>query len=150
MNDRHRVVRSSTGPPTRSQRGSLSLEAVLVLPILALVVVGLLEVAGFVRDVLLVHEAARAAVRTAATTSGREPVVAAARDAAPELSLEVVVDPPVRGDGDLVSVVVHTDRRVGPANHRLSARTVARVEPAVGTIPGQAPRPWPWGPEDAP
>ena len=110
----------------------LSLEAVWVLPALALLVVGLLSTVGLVRDVLLLHEAARAGARTAATTSGQEAVVTAARQAAPELDLTVTVRPVTRRDGDLAQVEVRASRTIGPVRHPLSARAVARVEPVVG------------------
>ena len=104
-----------------------------VLPVMALLVVGLLEVAGLVRDVLLAHEAARAGARVAATTTGSAPVATAAREAAPELDLVASVVPHVRRDGDLATVTVTTSRKIGPVTHRVRARAVARVEPAVGT-----------------
>jgi Flp pilus assembly protein TadG len=113
----------------------LSLEAVAMLPILALLLFALLETAGVLRDVLLVHEASRAGARAAATSSGTEPVAAAARAAAPELTVQVSVEPAVRRDGDLATVRVSADRRVGPVTHRFAASAVARVEPAVGTTP---------------
>jgi hypothetical protein len=136
MSRRSREVRRHAGPPspTPSEDGSLSLEAVLILPVLALLVVGLLQVAAIVTDVLLVHEAARVGGRTAATTSGADPVVEAARAAAPELEgLSVRVQPVVRRDGDLARVEVSVVRRLGPASHTLRATSVVRVEPAVGT-----------------
>ena len=111
----------------------LSLEAVWMLPVLALLVLGLLETAGVLRDVLLAHEAARAAARTAATTSGDSAVISAAREAAPELELRVDVSPTVRRDGDLAVVEVRAERRIGPVTHTIRARAIARVEPAVGT-----------------
>lgn len=114
------------------QAGVLSLEAVWILPALALLVVGLLLALGLVRDVLLLHEAARAGVRAAVVSSGADGVVTAARHAAPELDLTIHVDPVARHDGDLVTVRVHTTRTIGPVDHRLSARAVGRVEPAVG------------------
>ncbi|TVP66524.1 MAG: hypothetical protein EA340_11580, partial [Nitriliruptor sp.] len=114
------------------QAGVLSLEAVWILPALALLVVGLLLALGLVRDVLLLHEAARAGVRAAVVSSGADGVATAARQAAPELDLTVQVHPVVRHDGDLVTVRVHTTRTIGPVDHRLSARAVGRVEPAVG------------------
>jgi Flp pilus assembly protein TadG len=139
------AVPRAAGPPapgpaagprrTAREDGVLSLEAVMILPVLALLVVGLLEVAGLVRDVLLVHEAARMGVRVAATTTGSEPVRRAARDAAPELDLQVSVDPLARRDGDLVTVRVTTARRIGPVQHRVQARALARVEPVVGANP---------------
>jgi hypothetical protein len=134
-----------TGPAQTPDRdeghaGVLSLEAVWILPALALLVVGLLLALGLVRDVLLLHEAARVGVRTAVTTNGAEAAVAAARSAAPELELTVHVNPVVRSDGDLVTVRVHATRTIGPVVHRLSARAVGRVEPVVGPgRPGLAP-----------
>jgi hypothetical protein len=124
-------------PPLTSDRrsmreaGVLSLEAVWILPALALLVVGLVLTLGLVRDVLLLHEAARAGARTAATSTGAEPVIAAARHAAPELDLTVHVHPVARRDGDLVTVRTHATRTIGPIRHQLSARAVARVEPVV-------------------
>jgi hypothetical protein len=124
-----RAGRRSAGDA--GQAGVLSLEAVWLLPALALLVVGLVLTLGLVRDVLLLHEAARAGARTAATTTGAEPVVIAARQAAPELDLTVHVHPVARRDGDLVTVRTHTTRVIGPIRHELSARAVARVEPVV-------------------
>ncbi|MFP4234380.1 MAG: TadE family type IV pilus minor pilin [Nitriliruptoraceae bacterium] len=109
----------------------LSLEAVWVLPALALLVVGLVLTLGLVRDVLLLHEAARAGARTAATTTGALQVITAARQAAPELDLTVHVSPVDRRNGDLVTVWTSTTRMIGPIRHDLSARAVARVEPVV-------------------
>lgn len=117
----------------------LSLEAVLLLPVLALLMLSLFQVAAVLRDVLVLHEAARSGVRVAATTSGVAPVVHAARAAAPELELAVEVRPQVRRAGDQVTVVVHAQRQVGPINHRLRAQAIARVEPAVGSMPLQGP-----------
>ena len=114
----------------------LSLEAVLILPVLALLLVGLLQVGGLVRDVLVLHEAARAGARMAATTSGTTAVGRAAREAAPELpDVTVRVTPAVRRDGQLARVEVAVVRTIGPMSHRLRATAVARVEPAVGTSP---------------
>lgn len=110
------------------------MEAVLILPVLALMTVGLLQVAAIVSDVLLVHEAARAGARTAATTSGAGPVVEAANSAAPELEgMTVQVTPVVRRDGDIARVEVTLTRSIGPVDHTLKATSVVRVEPAVGT-----------------
>lgn len=125
----------------------LSLEAVWVLPALALLVVGLVLTLGLVRDVLVLHEAARAGARVAATSTGAEPVIAAARQAAPELELTVHVNPVVRRDGDIVTVRTHTTRVIGPVRHELSARAVARVEPVVGPgTPGVGLVHGPWSP----
>lgn len=113
--------------------GMLSLEAVLVLPVLALLVLGLFQVAAVGRDVLLLHEAARAGARVAATTTGTDAPTRAALAAAPELSgMQVSVEPRARRAGDLVTVRVSSVRRIGPVTHLLSARALAHVEPSVG------------------
>jgi len=124
------------GPATGGEAGALSLEAVMVLPILALLALGLLEVVGVARDVLMLHEAARAGARAAATTTGVGPVESAVREAVPEVPLQVRVSPESRRDGDLVRVEVGLDRQVGPVTHRLRARAVARVEPTVRSVRG--------------
>lgn len=136
----HPTVPGEAADGGAGQDGVLSLEAVWILPALALLIVGLLLALGLVRDVLLLHEAARMGARTAVTTTGAEAVVAAARDAAPELELTVHVNPVARSDGDLVTVRVHANRTIGPFVHRLTARAVGRVEPVVGPgRPGLAP-----------
>jgi len=125
--------------PTRAARGGrdedgmLSLEAVLVLPVIAVVVLGLIQVAALGRDLLVLHEAARVGARVAATTTGSSAPERAARAAAPELTgLVVSVAPAVRRDGDLVVVEVSAEHRLGPVTRTLSARSIARVEPVVG------------------
>ena len=110
----------------------LSLEVVMMLPIIALLVLGLLQVAAFGRDLLMLHEAARVGARVAATTSGTSAPERAARAAAPELvGLIVEVIPAVRADGDLVVVTVRAERSMGPVTRTLTAEALARVEPIV-------------------
>jgi hypothetical protein len=112
--------------------GMLSLEVVMMLPIIALLILGLLQVAAFGRDLLVLHEAARVGARVAATTSGSAAPERAARAAAPELpGLMVEVIPAVRADGDLVVVTVRAERRMGPVTRTLKAEALARVEPVV-------------------
>jgi hypothetical protein len=65
----------------------------MVLPVLALLVMGVLEVPSLTRDVLVAHEAARAGARAPATSTGTAAVERAAREAAPELEFVVLVDP---------------------------------------------------------
>jgi len=121
-------ARSGPGDDT----GMLSLEVVLMLPVVALLVLGLLQVAALGRDLLVLHEAARVGARVAATTSGSTAPERAARAAAPELAgLVVQVVPAVRADGDLVVVTVQAERRLGPVTRTLRAEALARVEPAV-------------------
>lgn len=110
----------------------LSLEVVLVLPVVALLVLGIVQVAALGRDLLVLHEAARVGARVAATTSGVSAPERAARAAAPELrGLIVDVAPAVRSDGDLVVVVVMAEHRIGPVTRTLRAQALARVEPVV-------------------
>jgi len=132
-------VTRSVRDPVRRERGSprddgmLSLEVVLMLPVIALIVLGLIQVAALGRDLLVLHEAARIGARVAATTSGTSAPERAARAAAPELSgLAVRVTPAVRADGDLVVVEVTAQHRLGPVTRTLRAQSLARVEPGVG------------------
>jgi hypothetical protein len=111
----------------------LTLEVALVLPVIALLVIGLIQVAALGRDLLVLHEAARVGARVAATTSGASAPERAARAAAPELvGLTVAVTPAVRSDGDLVLVEVSAEHRLGPVVRTIQARSIARVEPGVG------------------
>jgi hypothetical protein len=129
----HASHRGTGGCARPCEQGMLSLEAVMVLPVIALVVLGLLQVAAVGRDLLLLHEAARVGARVAATTSGTSTPERAVRAAAPELAgLEVAVVPASRRSGDLVLVEVRAVRRIGPVTHGLSASAVAQVEPIVG------------------
>mgnify|MGYP001605237924 CR=1 FL=1 len=124
---------ASSGRDAPRESGALSLEAVLVVPVVAVLVLGLLQVAALGRDVLLLHEAARAGARAAATTTGVAAPRRAARAAVPELpDLEVEVVPAARRTGDLATVTVRATRRLGPVARELSARAVVLVEPTVG------------------
>jgi Flp pilus assembly protein TadG len=132
-------------PRQRGQEAVVSLEWVLALPLLALVVVGLLEVGGVVRDVLLLHDAARAGARAAATSTGTGAVREAVDASAGALEPHVEVVPRDRSAGELVEVTVTVERDLGPVTHLLTARAVARVEPAI--TPGPAGIPDPAGDE---
>lgn len=141
---------------SRGERGSLSLEAILVLPVIALLGLGLVTTVAVLRDVLLLHEAARVGARLAATTTNDAAVANAARDAAPELAgLRLALSPSPRGTGEVVTVTTSVARRVGPTTLLLRATAHARVEPVVdgaatghpwwqpGAEPDRAPRrPW--------
>lgn len=122
---------ATVGGRRPAEHGVVSLEWVLALPLLVLAVVGLLEVAGVLRDVLLVHDAARAGARAAATSTGSASVEAAVGDGLDAVEPTVTVSPTDRTAGDLVEVRVSLDREVGPVTHTISARAVARVEPVV-------------------
>lgn len=101
--------------------------------VVLLLVVLLLHVLAFGRDLLVVHEAARAAARVAATTASDAEVVRVARDAADGRSVLVTVTPAARRAGDLAEVEVRWTSQVGRLRPTVYARAVARVEPAVGS-----------------
>lgn len=129
--------------------GSVALEWVLTLPLLALTVAGLLEVGAVVRDALLLHDAARTGVRAAATSSGDAHVRRAVTTVVADRSVTVAVTPHDRADGDLVRVRVGLDRPLGPVTHRLEATAVARTEPIVDAPADVAPATAPGPPADA-
>ncbi|MFA9444143.1 hypothetical protein [Egicoccus sp. AB-alg6-2] len=124
--------RAVRGRPGRGQDGSLSLESVFVLPFLALLTLGLLGTVTVLRDVLVLHEAARVGARAAATTSDNASVETAVRAAATELDqLRLVITPFRRVSGDIVTVTARASRQLGPTTWQLRARAHARVEPVV-------------------
>ncbi|HSK23934.1 MAG TPA: hypothetical protein VK906_12190 [Egicoccus sp.] len=115
-----------------------------MLPFLALLALGLLNTVAVLRDVLLLHEAARVGARVAATTTDNASVANAARDAAPELAgIRLAVAPRQRAPGDVITVSTSVARRVGPTSLLLRATAHARVEPTVGE--GVGGHPW-WQP----
>lgn len=113
------------------QDGAVSLEAALLLPFIALVTLAVLQTVGVARDLLLVHDAARAGARSAATTLGQSPPVEAARDAADGRDVTVRIEPARRAAGDLVSVSVELSGQFGHLPYTVSARSVAEVEPGA-------------------
>jgi hypothetical protein len=123
-------------PRTVSADGVLTIEAILMLPVVVVVAAGLLGIGAILADTLLVHEAARAGARAAATSTGAGAPTRAAELAAPELQdLVVRVDPIRRRSGDLVHVRAEVVRTIGPFSHVVRARAVARVELGVGGVP---------------
>jgi hypothetical protein len=105
------------------------------------VLAAMLLAAGFlVRDVLVLQEAARVGARVASVTPGAVATRNAVAEAAPELSeLRVAILPARRDSGDQVEVVVRSTRSYGPLSHDLVARSVARVEPVVPSVPPATP-----------
>lgn len=134
---RPRSVRPARGGPTRPaspENGFLSLEYVLVLPVLAVLLGIVLAAGAIVRDVLVLQEAARVGARVASTTTGDLATRSAVHEASPELAdgpLTVRISPAVRRGGDQVQVEVTAQRRYGPFDRQLRARSTARVEPIV-------------------
>src|SRR5436309_10630363 len=101
----------------RGERGSAALEFALVLPILLVVTLGLVQAGLFVRDQLVLVEAARAGAREASVTADDDAVRAAVGQSAVVLStadLSVEVDRTGQ-QGQPVSVrVAYTDPVVVP------------------------------------
>lgn len=116
----------------RGDGGSATLETVLVLPVVALVLLAVLQLVGVVRDELVAQEAARAGLRVAVTTRTLGPAVAAAREVAPDRQLTVRVLPQERRPGDLVRIEVRVAGRLGPLRTTAVGRAAGRVEPGAG------------------
>ncbi|MDX1620300.1 MAG: TadE/TadG family type IV pilus assembly protein [Nitriliruptorales bacterium] len=114
------------------QDGVLSLEFALALPMLLLAVLAALQGLALGRDVLIVHEAARAGARAAATSTGSGAVDAAISEALDGRDADRTISPPERKTGDLVVVTVVLTSRIGPQELEVSATSAARVEPGVG------------------
>ena len=116
-------------------RGQASVELALVLPLVALLLVALLQAGLLLRDQLLVVHAAREGAREAAVTPDAARIRAAAGRAAPGLTLEVHIRRgPRPGDLTTVRVAAQPGRLplVGLAlgTHRLTASATMRVERA--------------------
>lgn len=77
---------------SRNERGQSTVEFALVLPLVALLLLGLLQVGLLLKDQLLVSGAAREAAREAAVSPDIGRIERAARRAAPGLEIEVSVD----------------------------------------------------------
>jgi Flp pilus assembly protein TadG len=115
--------------------GQASVELALVLPLVALLLVALLQAGLLLRDQLLMVHAAREGAREAAVTPDPARIRAAAGRAAPGLTLEVHIRRGARpGDLTTVRVSARPGRLplVGAAlgNHRLAASATMRVERA--------------------
>ncbi len=125
----------------RSQRGSLTLEFALAVPVLALLVLATLQVTVLGRDALLVHEAARAGARVAATTLSDAEVHRAVATVLGGRASQVEVTPR-RRPGDLVTVTVTMAGGSGPFARPVTGRVVAQLE---AIAPRGGPRPDPAG-----
>lgn len=114
------------------QRGSLSLEAALAVPLVAVVAMGLLQVLGVARDALLAQDLARLGVRVAATTTSDAAVREAIVDAAgAEVTTHVRIAPPVRRRGTAVVVEVELRRPGRVLDAAVTGRAVAHGEPQL-------------------
>jgi Flp pilus assembly protein TadG len=122
--------------------GQASVELALVLPVVALLLLGLLQAGVVVRDQLLVVQAAREGAREASVTPATERIEAAARQAAPGLGGELPDRPGTRsGDGaDRSSSRVDVRIRRGPRTGDLTTVTVSARPtrlPVVGRALGE-------------
>ena len=103
--------------PTRlgraRERGSATVEFVLVLPLVLTVAVAILQLGLLVKDQLIVQESARAGARQASVSTDDATVIQAADDAAPSLEgakLDVSVQrDPGAGAPVSVSVTYHAE-----------------------------------------
>jgi Flp pilus assembly protein TadG len=80
-------------PPPGDACGQASVELALVLPLVALLLLGLLQAGVVLRDQLLVVQAAREGVREASVSPLTERIETAARQAAPALAAKGPVTP---------------------------------------------------------
>jgi uncharacterized protein (DUF58 family) len=116
-----------------NERASVSLEAALALPLVALAAFGLLQLAGLLTDAMAVREAAATAARVAATTTANgqvESAVHAAVGAGRDVT--VAVTPPRRRSGTLIRVEVRLASRLGPLRPTVTATSASRGEPVLG------------------
>lgn len=104
----------------------------MALPVVALCVVGLLQLVGVVRDALLAQDLARLGARTAATTPSDGAVRGAVVEAAgPGLQADVVITPSERTRGSTVTVRVTLRRPDRLLDVALTGRAVAHGEPQL-------------------
>lgn len=116
-----------------TERGSVSLEAALALPVVALAAFALLQLAGVLADAIAVREAAAAGARTAATATSVDDVHAVVRAAVGDhRDVTVTVAPPRRRPGTLIRVEVRLTSRLGPLRPVLTATSASRGEPVLG------------------
>lgn len=114
------------------QDGAVSLEAALLLPFVAIVTLAVLQTVGVARDLLLVHEAARAGARAAATTLDDAVPIDVATRSADGRPVTVTIRPGPRAPGSLVTVEVALTGQLGPIPYTVRASAVAEVEPGAG------------------
>lgn len=102
-----------------------------MLPLVALVLSGMLQVVVVARDVLVTQEAARAGARAVVATGRAAAAVAAARQAAGRRDVRVVVRPAVPRPGDVLTVRVTAVGRLGPLRPVITGEAVAVQEPGI-------------------
>ncbi len=109
------------------QRGQAAVELALVLPLLAALALGLLQVALVVRDQVLVTHAAREGARHAAVTADRGEVVAAVEGASSGLDPRRI-EVSIRGRGEPGSHVTVTVRYAAPTSVPVVGALVGDVD----------------------
>lgn len=111
--------------------GSQTLEAALLLPLFALVLLAAFQAIGVVADASAVQEAARRGVRVAMTTADDAAVRAeVVRVLGPGRSAVVEVTANRRAD-DAITVEVTIESTFGPMRPRVSGQATARGEPSL-------------------
>lgn len=111
------------------ERGAVALEFALLLPLVALLLVAALQVVGLARDVVVVQDLARQAVRVAAASGDDAATRAVVEERLPRAA--VVISPLHRRVGDLVHVVVRQDASLAGVTVSVTGQAVARVEPGA-------------------
>jgi Flp pilus assembly protein TadG len=125
--------------PLRNSRGQALVEFALVIPIFLLLVLGMMDVGIVLNQYLVVTEAAREGVRSAALGSSDTISIAVAKSAAATIdqgNLQVSVLPTVKIRGASVTVTVSNPVKIVtplisaffPANFQVQGVAVMRVE----------------------
>lgn len=128
---RRRAAGAVSPAPARADRGSLSLEFALLVPVLFVLLVLVFQALVVARDALAIQHAAGEGARVAATNASDREVVAAVRAALDGRAATVSVLPSFRRAGSLVHVEVTVTSGAPPLTTPLSARASMRVEPVV-------------------
>jgi Flp pilus assembly protein TadG len=125
---RRRWVRQGKG-----ERGSAAVEFALVLPLVLMMALALVQVGVFIKDQIVVQEAARAGARQAAVTTDDQEVQQVAHDAAVSLNPDLL-DVSVTRDGGAGAAVT-----VNVAYHApIDVPLVAWLFPGAVEIAGEA------------
>lgn len=130
-----RMPRGTRARPAvgRREAGSLSLEAAMALPLVALLAFAFLQLVGVSRDALLAQDLARVGARVAATSTSDRDVEQAIRAAAGrDLETEIRVTPATRRHGSTITVEVVVRRPARPFPYAVRGRAVAHGEPLLG------------------
>lgn len=111
--------------------GVVALEFALLVPVVGLLLLAVVLAGVHAVDQIVVQDAARAGVRSAATTTADGPPRSAALEAAGGREVRVVILPVRRVEGGRVNVSVVYTRDVGWLSWTVHGRATATVEPGV-------------------